>query len=97
VEQLDLVVTISGTDTAGTISVNVGSGASAGLLASVNFTSAFSGNPHVVITPVASQGSAIISGTQGFYLSSRNSTGFSVSVSAALSPGSISFDYIVID
>jgi cytoskeletal protein CcmA (bactofilin family) len=90
-------VTISGTDTAGTVTVNIGSGASAGTLASVNFVSNFSGIPHVVITPIASQGSAVITGTQKFYLSSRTSNSFSIAVSAALPAGSISFDYIVID
>lgn len=90
-------VTISGTDTAGTITVNVGSGASSGVLASVNFVNDFNGSPHVVITPVASQGSGIISNDATFYLSSRNTGGFSVATSRALPAGSISFDYIVIE
>ena len=90
-------VTISGTDTAGTVTVNVGGGASAGVLASVTFANTFNGTPHVVITPVAAQGSAIISGTQRFYLSNRNTGGFSIATSGALPSGSISFDYIVIE
>lgn len=90
-------VTISGTDTAGTVTINVGSGAAGGILATVSFTAAFSGNPHVVITPVASLGSSVVSGTQRFYLSNRTSTGFSISTSGGLPSGSISFDYIVID
>ncbi len=90
-------VTISGTDTAGTITINVGSGAGGGNLAFVNFTSAFNGNPHVVITPVASLGSGPVTGSQKFYLSSRTNTGFTIAVSAGLAPGSVSFDYIAID
>lgn len=90
-------VTLSGTDTAGTVTVNVGSGASAGALATVTFRNAFTGVPHVIITPVASQGSSIITGTQKFYLSSRTSTGFTIATSGALPSGSVSFDYFAID
>lgn len=90
-------VTISGTDTAGTVTVNVGSGAGAGVLATVNFSNAFNGSPHVVITPVANQGAAIITGTQKFYLSNRTTSTFSIATSGALPAGSISFDYVVIE
>lgn len=90
-------VTVSGTDTAGTVSVNVGSGAGAGVLASITFGNAFSGTAHVVITPVATQGSSIITTDTIFYLSNRTSTGFSIATSNALPPGSVAFDYIVID
>ena len=90
-------VTISGTDTAGTITVNVGSGAASGVLASLSYANTFNSTPHVVITPVASQGAAIITSGATFYLSSRASGGFSIATSSALPSGSISFDYIVID
>jgi len=89
--------TISGTDTAGTVTINIGSGASAGVLATVTFANNYGGTPHVVITPVAAQGAATISGTQKFYLSSRTTSSFSIATSAGLPAGSISFDYIVID
>ena len=88
-------VSISGTDTAGTVTVNIGSGASAGNLATVTFVSAFSGNPHVVITPVSNSASTVSSGN--FYLSSRSSTSFTISAASTPSPGGISFDYVVID
>ena len=90
-------VTISGTDTAGTVSINVGSGAAAGVLANVTFSNAFSGSSHVVITPVATQGSPVVSASTTFYLSTRTASGFSIATSAALPSGSIAFDYIVID
>ncbi len=90
-------VTVSGTDTAGTVTINVGSGASGGALASVTFASAFNGNPHVIITPIGALGSAPVSGTGQFYLSSRTTTGFTIATSAALGAGSISFDYVAID
>jgi len=89
--------TISGTDTAGTVTINVGGGASAGVLATINFANSFSGTPHVVITPVASQGSPTVTGNQKFYLSNRTSSSFTIATSGGLAPGSISFDYIVID
>jgi len=90
-------VTISGTDTAGTVTVNIGAGAVAGVLANVTFSDSFGNKPHVVITPVASLGSAAVIGTQRFYLSSRTSTSFSIATGGAVPVGSISFDYIVID
>jgi cytoskeletal protein CcmA (bactofilin family) len=90
-------VTVSGTDTAGTVTINVGSGAAAGVLATVNFANGFGGTPHVVITPIAAQGSPVITGTQKFYLSSRTTSSFSIATSGGLAAGSISFDYIVID
>jgi cytoskeletal protein CcmA (bactofilin family) len=90
-------VSISGTDTAGTVTVNIGSGAAAGVLATISFANGFGGTPHVVITPVAAQGSPVVTGTQKFYLSSRTTTSFSIATSGALPAGSISFDYIVID
>jgi cytoskeletal protein CcmA (bactofilin family) len=89
-------VTISGTDTAGTVSVNVGGGGGNGVLATVNFAVAFNGSPHVVITPVTTQAS-MMSGTFNYYLSSRTTTSFSIAVSGAIPSGSVSFDYIVIE
>lgn len=83
-------VTISGTDTAGTVTINVGAGASGGTLASITFTNSFTSNPHVVITPI--NGAA-----PNAYITSRNTTGFSITTSSGLPAGSISFDYIVID
>ncbi len=87
-------VTISGTDTAGTVTVNAGSGAGNGTLANITFTSAFNGNPHVVIVPITANGVSISNAR--FYLSSRSTTGFTIGVNGTIS-NSISFDYIVID
>jgi cytoskeletal protein CcmA (bactofilin family) len=89
--------TISGTDTAGTVTFNIGSGASSGVLATISFANPFGGTPHVVITPIASEGAATVSGTQKFYLSNRTTTSFSIATSGSLPAGSISFDYIVLD
>ncbi|MCA9324403.1 hypothetical protein KC992_04875 [Candidatus Saccharibacteria bacterium] len=87
-------VTISGTDTAGTVTVNKGSGGGNGTLATITFANPFNGNPHVVITPITSNGS-LASAT--YYLSSRTTSGFTISASGMSGTGSISFDYIVID
>lgn len=83
-------VTISGTDTAGTVTINVGSGAGTGVLASISFRNNFGGTPHVVISPVGAP-------APNSFISNRTSSGFSISTSSAFSPGSVSFDYIVID
>ena len=80
-------VSISGTDTSGTVAVNVGVGASGGVLASVSFNRAYDQTPHVVVTPI---GRAV----PGLYVN-RTSTGFTISSSSALSAGGYAFDYIV--
>lgn len=85
-------VSISGTDTAGTVGVNVGTGSPAGVLAQITFAKAFNGIPHVIITPVGSSAANI-----GWYVVSRTSTGFSIACVNAPSPSSFSFDFIVID
>lgn len=83
-------VTISGTDTAGTVTINVGSAAAGGTLATVTFAVAFNENPHVVISPVGAP-------APNAYISNRTSSGFSISTSTGLAAGSISFDFVVID
>jgi hypothetical protein len=44
-------VTISGDDTAGTITITVGTSPAAGILATVTFSGVFGNNPHVILTP----------------------------------------------
>lgn len=80
-------VSISGNDMSGTVQVNIGVGASSGLLASVAFRSQYSSVPHVVITPIG--------GPITFYIS-RNSGGFNIMTANALAPGGYAFDYIVV-
>ncbi len=82
---------VSGTDTAGTVSINVGGGPSAGCFASITFSQKFN-SPHVVITPVGSAGGSI-----NYYID-RSSSGFSICTSSPAPGGSsFAFDYIVID
>lgn len=81
-------VSISGNDTAGRIAVNVGVGASSGLIATVTFKTAFSSTPHVFISPVG------VACT--FYISSLSTTGFSVSDGCNLPNGGFAVDYLVV-
>lgn len=81
-------VSISGTDTTGTVAVNVGSGGGNGVLAEVVFHQAFGATPHVVVTAIGRSAGSI-------YVN-RTANGFSISVGNALSPGGYAFDYIVI-
>ena len=84
-------VSVSGTDTAGTVNINTGGSPPAGLFVTVNFTQRFSATPHVVITPVGSA-----SGSLQYYIS-RDASGFSIGVSSPPPAGSnFAFDYIVI-
>ena len=80
-------VSISGNDTAGTIGVNIGVGASTGCLASVSFRERFVVTPHVVVTG---------SMPTNIYLAGRTSSGFTVCTAGALSPGGYFIDYVVV-
>lgn len=83
---------VSGSDTAGTVTINTGGSPSAGCYVTVNFAQKFNATPHVVITPVGSA-----AGTLNYYVN-RSSTSFSVCSTNAPSGGTtFSFDYIVID
>ena len=79
-------VSISGNDAAGTVAVNAGVGAGAGIIANITFRSAYGGTPHVVITAVGP-------GATDVYVN-RNANGFSIGVSG-LTVGGHAFDYIV--
>lgn len=83
---------VSGTDTAGTITINTGGGPGAGCFVTINFTHKFNNTPHVVITPVGSSAA-----TLNYYIN-RSSSNFSVcTVNAPGGGQSFSFDYIAID
>lgn len=80
-------VSISGNDTSGTVATNVGTGGGNGILAYVTFINQYGNIPHVVVT-------AIGRGAGSVYVN-RSSSGFSIGVSGALSPGGYAFDYII--
>lgn len=82
---------VSGTDTAGTVNINIGGSPSAGCFATINFSQRFN-SPHVVITPIGSAGASID------YYVNRSSSNFSICTASPAGAGSsFAFDYIVID
>ncbi len=85
---------VSGSDTAGTVTINTGGGTGTGILATINFTGAFkSNNPHAVITPNGPGCSGI-----NYYVTNFSSTQFSIATSSPPPPGtSCRFNYIVIN
>jgi len=80
---------VSGNDTAGTVTINIGSGAGTGGLVNVAFRAGYGANVHVMLTPV-SPGAAGAS----VYVT-RTPNGFTINAAAPPS-GSLSFDYFVI-
>lgn len=82
-------VSISGSDTAGTITINVGGGAPAGVMANITFAVPFNDTPYIVISPVGS------SAAQLQYYITKTSSGFSIAtVNAPPSIGAYVFDYV---
>ena len=81
---------ISGNDTAGTLNFNTGGGPPAGVLGTITFRAAYSGTPHVLLSPLS--GAA---GSSNVYVT-RTTGGFQVRTDSAPPAGSIlSFDYFV--
>jgi hypothetical protein len=83
--------TISGNDTAGTVTINIGSGkANGGELAIVTFHKPFATTPKVEITPVNAQSAQL------FYFVSQSPTFFSIECAATPANGaSYTFNYFV--
>lgn len=82
---------VSGSDTAGTVSVNTGSGPPAGCFVTINFSQRFSSTPHVVISPSNSSAGALS------YYTNRYATGFSICTASTPASGTTYlFDYIVV-
>lgn len=83
-------ISISGNDTAGTLNINTGSAPPAGILASVTFRAAYTGNVRVLLSPLTSTAANLPA-----YVT-RTSTGFQVRVDSAPATGSVfAFDYFV--
>lgn len=82
---------VNGSDTAGNVNINTGSGPSAGCLITVIFKTPFTQTPYVIATPIGAA-----SGQLGFYVV-RSTTNFQICASNAPSGGtSYGFDYMVI-
>ncbi|HUC89633.1 MAG TPA: hypothetical protein VMR45_02425 [Patescibacteria group bacterium] len=85
-------VSLSGSDTAGSITINTGNSPPAGCFVSVTFSQKFSSTPHIVITPIGSAAAGL-----DYYLD-RSTTDFKIcTTSPAPSGQSFGFDYIAVD
>jgi hypothetical protein len=81
-------IAMSGSDAAGTVSIAVGVGATAGTIGTVTFHTKYSATPRVVVSPVGNS-------FGGIYIN-RTANGFTIVTNAAVPPGGYAFDYIVI-
>ncbi len=84
-------VSLSGSDNAGNVNINTGSGASAGCLANITFSQNYTVTPYIQITPVGQAAGNNI----GYYIT-RSTSGFSICANAPPSNAAMSFDYTVI-
>lgn len=83
---------VSGSDSAGSVNINTGNGASVGCFLTVNFAQKFNATPHVLITPVGSEAASF-----GYYVT-RNTTSFTIcAANTPPSSASFGFDYFVLD
>jgi cytoskeletal protein CcmA (bactofilin family) len=83
---------VSGSDTAGSITINTGSSPSVGCFITVNFANKFSSTPHVVVSPVEAT-----AGNLNYYVT-RTTGSFTVcSTNAAAGGQTFGFDYIIFD
>lgn len=85
-------VSVSGTDTAGTVTINTGGGPAAGCFVTVNFSQKFNSTAHVVVTPIGSA-----AGGLNFYVNRTNSNFQICTTNPAPGGTSFGFDYIAID
>ena len=82
---------ISGSDLAGTINVNTGSGTAAGCFATITFSQRYSTTPRVIVSPIGSG-----AGETNYYVD-RSNSGFSVCAATPAPTGrSFAFDYFVV-
>ncbi len=85
-------VSLSGSDTSGSITLNTGSTPPAGCFASITFSQKFANTPHIVITPVGSAAAGLQ------YYIDRTTTGFSIcTANSAPSGQTLGFDYMALD
>ena len=83
---------VSGSDTAGSVTINTGSSPSVGCFVTVTFATPFNSTPHIVMTPVGSSAAGLA------YYINRSTTNFSICTTST-PPSSVSFgfDYIAFD
>ena len=85
-------VSLSGSDTSGSITVNTGSAPPAGCFATITFSTKFTNTPHIVITPIGSAAAGLQ------YYIDRTTSGFTLCAATAAAAGqSFGFDYMALD
>jgi cytoskeletal protein CcmA (bactofilin family) len=85
-------VSVSGSDTGGSITINTGGSPAAGCFVTINFTAKYNSTPHVLVTPIGAA-----AGGLSYYVT-RTTTSFSVCDAATPPAGSsFGFDYFVLD
>jgi len=83
---------VGGSDVTGTVTINTGTGPSAGCYIQINFNKAFSNTPHAIISPVGEA-----TGSLNYYVT-RTTTSFSVCSANTPASGTVYiFDYFVTD
>jgi cytoskeletal protein CcmA (bactofilin family) len=88
---------VSGSDTSGSVSINIGSNPAAGCFATITFTSKFNATPHVLLTPTSADGNNSSAGIIDYYVT-RDTGSFSICDSTAPPSGSsFGFDYFITD
>jgi hypothetical protein len=84
-------VTISGTDTTGTITITTGSNPTAGALSEILFSKTYGAAPHVVLSPSNDKAAGL-----HFYKGSTTATDFMFNALDTPTPNTTyNFDYIV--
>lgn len=85
-------VSLSGSDSTGSIVINTGSGPGAGCFATITFVKRFNGAPHVAVTPIGS-GAATLE-----YYVNRSTSEFSICTTNPAPAGqTFGFDYIILN
>jgi len=85
-------ISLTGSDTAGSIQINTGTAPPAGCFVSVTFSQKFTSTPHVIVTPIGSFAAGL-----NYYVD-RSTTGFSIcALLSAAGSQTFGFDYIVLD
>lgn len=83
---------VSGSDIAGSVNVNTGSGPGAGCFLTVNFTTKYNSTPRVIVTPVGSAAANLA------YYTNRTTSSFSIcAANTPPSNASFGFDYFVVE
>ena len=83
---------VSGSDTAGSVTINTGANPAVGCFITINFSTKFNATPHIVVTPVGEAAAGLQ------YYITRSTSSFSIcTATAATGSATFGFDYIAFD